>query len=90
MSLRDIQQKQLIQVIEYAEIDYRIGYLLEMLEPDGGYIGEKEIYQQLINVQKNIRKQIMQHLNNADISKRAMTLINNMIVVPEVFEEDLK
>ncbi len=90
MNLRDIQQKQLTQIIEYAEIDYRINHLLEMLEPDGGYMGEKDIYQQLKQVQKNIRKEIMQHLKNAEINKRAMTLINNMIVCPRVFKENIE
>ena len=77
---------QLTQLFEYAELITRLNHAKELLEPQDGYNGERELVEDIEVIKNKISIQMKRHLRNSGVSKRAMTLINNMIIVPDAFE----
>jgi len=77
--------KQLIQLFEYAELIVRLNHAKELLEPQDGYNGERELVEGIESVKSKIYVNMKQHLSNSGVSERAMTLINNMVIYPDIF-----
>lgn len=78
---KDFMVEQLTQVFTYAELLKRLGECQELLDPKNGYAGEKEVHNLMEDLQVVIRKNLEIHLSNSHISKKAMTIINNMVVL---------
>jgi hypothetical protein len=76
--------QQLAQVFEYAEVITRLNSALELLDKEG-YYGEKEVIDEIGKLKSNIQEKMLTHLENSQISSRAMILVNNMIANPSLF-----
>jgi hypothetical protein len=77
MSALDLMNKQLTQVFQYAEMLVRLNSVQELLDVEGGYIGEREINESIEKLKIEIRQNIEQHLLNSGVSNRAKIIINN-------------
>lgn len=78
--MKNFMTEQLVQVFEYAELVKRLNGVLELLNPNGGYFGEKEIYNKIEELKETVYIQMKQHLENSQVSETAMIIINNNIV----------
>jgi hypothetical protein len=78
--------QQLAQVFEYAEVIARLNSALELLDREG-YYGEKEVIGEIEKLKGNIQEKMLVHLENSQISSRAMILVNNMIANPSLFRQ---
>lgn len=72
---------QLVQTFEYAELISRLKEAQNLLNVEGGYWGEQDIYNSIEELIIKIRKEIKQHLSNAGVRDRAATIVNNAMVL---------
>jgi acyl carrier protein len=78
MTQLEMMNNQLTQVFQYAELLTRLNSVQELLNIDGGYAGEKEIYDMIENLKIEIRKNIEIHFGHSGVSDRARIIVNNM------------
>lgn len=71
-------QNHLVQVFQYAEMLVRLDKVQELLDVEGGYIGEKVLFDEIEKLKIEIRKEIEKHLENAEINHRARIIVNNI------------
>ena len=81
MNQLDFMHKQLGQVFQYAEMIVRLNAVQELLDVEGGYAGEKDLYQSIEELKIQIRKNLQMHLENSGVSDRARILVNNTMVL---------
>jgi hypothetical protein len=78
---KDFMVKQLTQLFTYAELQKRLYDCKELLDPENGYYGEGKVYKAIDDLQEIIRQNMEQHLSNSNVSKRAMTIVNNTVIL---------
>jgi hypothetical protein len=87
---RDFLERQLSQIFIYSEMLAQILELKELLNPVDGYVGEDAVCKKLTELEEEIRTHLNKHLSNADISRRARAIINNIQVMERAKQKEEK
>jgi hypothetical protein len=76
MNPQQLLKEQLTQVFEYAEILCRLNQAQDLLNPEGGYIGESNIHKSIDNLKVEVYQGFKKHFNNSKVSEQALSLLD--------------